>query len=131
MTHKPDTPCSRCGRFLWTGSTSAPAAQRTCQPCRRIEPKPYGPRTPTESEDQKLLAAFHARFEPSLMDQQLTNIAGPDGKPLPLADRVHQLKMDRIISEESIGPGDLDRIRSVQRPQQAAVRQDADRTRAA
>lgn len=34
MPRKPDTPCARCGKLLWSGSTSLPAGQRTCRPCR-------------------------------------------------------------------------------------------------
>lgn len=51
MPHRPDVPCARCGKLLWSGSTGGlPAGQRTCRGCRRIEPRPYGPRsTPTKS----------------------------------------------------------------------------------
>lgn len=35
MARKPDVPCSACGTLLWSGSTSRPAGQRFCRPCRR------------------------------------------------------------------------------------------------
>lgn len=34
MARKPDTPCSSCGRMLWSGSTSLPPERRVCRPCR-------------------------------------------------------------------------------------------------
>lgn len=38
MAKKPDTPCAGgCGKLLWSGRTSLPAGERTCQPCRRRE----------------------------------------------------------------------------------------------
>lgn len=40
MARRPDVPCSRCGTLMWGGSTSLPAGQRTCHPCRRITPAP-------------------------------------------------------------------------------------------
>lgn len=50
MPHKPDTPCARCGTLLWSSSSSLPAGQRVCHPCRSIEPAPnrklIGPRRP-------------------------------------------------------------------------------------
>jgi hypothetical protein len=33
MARKKDTPCSRCGELLWSGSNSAPADKRLCRPC--------------------------------------------------------------------------------------------------
>lgn len=33
MARRPDTPCSRCGKLLWSGTTSRPAAQRVCRGC--------------------------------------------------------------------------------------------------
>ncbi len=35
MARKPDLPCSICGKLMWSGTTSLPAGQATCQPCRR------------------------------------------------------------------------------------------------
>jgi len=34
-----------CGRMLYSGPGSLPEGQRTCQPCRRGQPAPYGRRT--------------------------------------------------------------------------------------
>ena len=41
---KPDTPCSRCGKLLYSGRNSRPADLRVCLPCRRVAPvhKPGG-----------------------------------------------------------------------------------------
>jgi hypothetical protein len=33
MARRPDTPCSRCGTMLWSGSNSAPADKRLCREC--------------------------------------------------------------------------------------------------
>lgn len=41
MERKPDRPCSRCGRMLWTGATSLPTGKIVCRSCRREEPAPY------------------------------------------------------------------------------------------
>lgn len=38
MPRSPDFPCPGCGRLLWSGSTSAPDADRLCRPCRRSNP---------------------------------------------------------------------------------------------
>lgn len=35
MAKKPNVPCAGCGKLLWGGSSSLPAGQRMCQPCRR------------------------------------------------------------------------------------------------
>lgn len=35
MANRPDTPCSTCGKLLWSSDTSASADQRVCRPCRR------------------------------------------------------------------------------------------------
>lgn len=44
MSRRADTPCSKCGRLLWGGTTSLPAGRRICQPCRRARPdKPAHP----------------------------------------------------------------------------------------
>lgn len=40
MPRQRDTPCSRCGTLLWSGSTSLPAAERVCRPCRKIQSGP-------------------------------------------------------------------------------------------
>lgn len=40
------SPCSGCGKPMTTGPGSLPAGQRTCRPCRKIQPRPYGARTP-------------------------------------------------------------------------------------
>lgn len=42
MTH-PDTPCSRCGKLLYSGKGSLPAGERTCRSCRRARPKRQRP----------------------------------------------------------------------------------------
>lgn len=34
VPRKPDTPCSACGKLLYSGTTSLPPEQRTCRPCR-------------------------------------------------------------------------------------------------
>jgi hypothetical protein len=39
LARRRDTPCSGCGKLLWSGSTSAPADRRLCRDCRRA-PKP-------------------------------------------------------------------------------------------
>lgn len=36
MARRPDTPCSICGRLLWSGSNSRPADSRVCRPCRAV-----------------------------------------------------------------------------------------------
>lgn len=36
MPRKPEIPCASCGRLMWWCSSSLPAGQATCQPCRRI-----------------------------------------------------------------------------------------------
>lgn len=41
MPHKPDTPCSKCGKLLWSGRTSRPAELRTCRECQRTSPTYY------------------------------------------------------------------------------------------
>lgn len=43
MSYKPDVPCSRCGKLLYSAPGSLPAEQRMCRPCRRSRPgaKPY------------------------------------------------------------------------------------------
>lgn len=33
MARKKDTPCSRCGKLLWSGTNSAPADKRLCRGC--------------------------------------------------------------------------------------------------
>lgn len=33
MPRKPDTPCTGCGKLLWSGRTSRPAAERRCRDC--------------------------------------------------------------------------------------------------
>jgi hypothetical protein len=33
MARKKDTPCSRCGKLLWSGSNSAPSDKRLCREC--------------------------------------------------------------------------------------------------
>ena len=43
MPRKPDTPCSACGKLLWSGSTSLPEGERTCRPCRRVRSPVQGP----------------------------------------------------------------------------------------
>lgn len=35
MSKRPDVPCASCGKLLYGGTTSLPAGQRTCCPCRR------------------------------------------------------------------------------------------------
>lgn len=40
MPHKPDTPCSGCGKLLWGGTASLPAGERKCQACRRAAKAP-------------------------------------------------------------------------------------------
>lgn len=46
MAKKPDTPCAGgCGRLLWGGSSSLPAGERTCRPCRRAGRGPRRGRT--------------------------------------------------------------------------------------
>jgi len=32
----PDVPCALCGKLLYTGSTSLPAGERMCRPCRTV-----------------------------------------------------------------------------------------------
>lgn len=47
MPHKPDTPCTICGKLTWSGNGSRPADLRICLPCRRDPAKPgrtVGPR---------------------------------------------------------------------------------------
>lgn len=44
MPQNPDVPCAACGTLLWSGTTSLPPGERTCQPCRRARPKPPPPR---------------------------------------------------------------------------------------
>lgn len=39
MARKPDTPCSGCGKLLWTGKHSLPFAERMCRECRAQRPK--------------------------------------------------------------------------------------------
>lgn len=48
MARKPDTPCARCGKLLWSGKGVLPAGERTCRSCRRENPKPYGPSGPRD-----------------------------------------------------------------------------------
>lgn len=45
MASKPDTPCSACGKMLWSGSTSAPADKRMCLSCRRARVEGARPAT--------------------------------------------------------------------------------------
>lgn len=40
MPRKPDLPCADCGRILWRATSSLPAGQARCQPCRRANPAP-------------------------------------------------------------------------------------------
>jgi hypothetical protein len=40
MARKPDTPCSACGKMLWSGSNSAPPDKRLCRNCKHGDPKP-------------------------------------------------------------------------------------------
>lgn len=35
MANKPEVPCAVCGKLMWTSTTSLPAGQSTCTPCRR------------------------------------------------------------------------------------------------
>jgi 5-methylcytosine-specific restriction endonuclease McrA len=35
VARKPDTPCSSCGRMLWSGTGSRGPEERMCRPCRR------------------------------------------------------------------------------------------------
>lgn len=42
MARKPDTPCTRCGKLLWSGRRSLPAEDRLCQDCRAA-PAPPAP----------------------------------------------------------------------------------------
>lgn len=37
MPRKPDTPCSQCGKLLWSATTSLPPGDRTCRDCRRSD----------------------------------------------------------------------------------------------
>ncbi|PZG53148.1 hypothetical protein C1I98_06210 [Spongiactinospora gelatinilytica] len=39
MPRRPDTPCSSCGKLLWSGTTSLPAGSLKCRPCRRAASK--------------------------------------------------------------------------------------------
>jgi 5-methylcytosine-specific restriction endonuclease McrA len=38
MPRRKDMPCSQCGELMWRGSTSLPAGQARCHPCRRARP---------------------------------------------------------------------------------------------
>jgi hypothetical protein len=40
MAKKPDTPCTVCGRLLWSRATSLPAELRICRECKRSESAP-------------------------------------------------------------------------------------------
>lgn len=53
MPRRADTPCSRCGKMLWSSSASLAADKRVCHLCRKIEPAPYGPTGPRRQK-QKL-----------------------------------------------------------------------------
>lgn len=37
MPNRPKVPCSICKKPLYSGSTSLPSGQRTCQPCRKVQ----------------------------------------------------------------------------------------------
>lgn len=45
MAKKPDTPCSGCGKLLWSGPGSRPADERLCRDCR-MKPAATAPVAP-------------------------------------------------------------------------------------
>jgi predicted nucleic acid-binding Zn ribbon protein len=59
MPRRPEVPCARCGTLLWGGKGTLPEGQRTCRPCRRVQPQPYGPHKGTP------LAVYEARLAKS------------------------------------------------------------------
>lgn len=50
MVRRPDTPCSGCGKLLYSGSGSLPAELRRCHGCRRASPRTPQKRPPIECE---------------------------------------------------------------------------------
>lgn len=50
MAKKPDTPCAGCGKLLWSGPRSRPAAERLCAECRRRPVTASHSATPAQPE---------------------------------------------------------------------------------
>lgn len=71
MARRPDLPCADCGKLMWGGTTSLPAGQARCRPCRRsVHGKPatqyknYGCRcTECVAGEKARKAAINARWK--------------------------------------------------------------------
>lgn len=46
MPQRPDLPCADCGKLMWRSTTSLPAGEARCLPCRRRANPPRQPREP-------------------------------------------------------------------------------------
>lgn len=96
MAKRPDTPCSQCGKLLWSNAQSAPADRRLCRECRKAEkgpepePEPSAPEwLPPEfglsDRGRRLYREFTAEGRPGPLERVLLEEA------CRLADRCDQL----------------------------------------
>src|SRR5690242_3325012 len=97
MAKKPDTPCVRCGKLLWSGPRSRPPEERLCQTCRATA----GPVPPP------------VQAQPEPVDEPAEGF-GPRGARLwreMTAERPDLSPAERVLLEEACRTADrLDRL---------------------
>jgi hypothetical protein len=85
MAKKPDTPCSGCGKMLWTGPRSNPEGERLCQACRKAGPPPPVDQERFGDRGRRLYREFTAEGRPGPLERVLLEEA------CRIADRCDQL----------------------------------------
>lgn len=103
MPYKPTTPCNRCGKLMWTGTTSLPPGKARCRPCRRIE------RQPTKAVEQLGLCRWCAERLPNYWSKRYcsracANRAANDARRIRTADDPHIRRNTREAAAPGLTP---------------------------
>lgn len=74
MARNPDVPCSRCGKFMWSGPGSAEISKRVCRPCR------HTPEHVAIIESRKVARGRVKNYQPPAPCAQCSTVFTPSQK---------------------------------------------------
>jgi hypothetical protein len=61
VARRPDTPCSRCGKLLWSAPRSLPADERLCRDCKKTEGSAERPPVLVQERPEEPVEGFGPR----------------------------------------------------------------------